>query len=576
MSWVFGFISQNLNSDKIKKFTSIHSRPIHKIETNNIYIAAGGIKPTCNYGQFSKSSGWFVTGTGIKKENNRFRILASGDWQTILSPDDIKLPELDGHFVVIKWQSNEIKFYTDQLGLRTFYLSETDNGIVFSTRIDWIAKLIGSCQIDFEAFGAHWLTFNQMSWDSMIKGIKRLGPNGFAVCQNSVIELKNKPWQPAVLSSEKNQEELEEYLKAIINPAMELDFSLSLALSGGLDSRVILALLMASYKKPFSLHTFSHQSDPDVIIAKKIAEDNNLQQLYFNETIPTAEECLPMLNEFIGPTCANEPVSTFLKLRYYPIINSQNKFIIDGGFGEIWRRQYLNRLLRRGRKALKSNNPQLIYSYLLRHRASIFNQDFFKIMQKGLENQIESLWKTMPKIEEIGEENFLDLMAIRTRFPNSGCYEQARMDCEVLNYMPFAQPSFLQLLFRTPLNLRRNGRLFRQLILKNSPALAKYPLVKNNTTYPFLFSTILAWVWTKFKAKMGLSFSDPSVIEFLSNMKEFIQDTIHSSEVKSYSAYDYPTILNLVEQFYAGKNELANEVDWWLAFELWRQSIKAR
>jgi hypothetical protein len=100
-------------------------------------------------------------------------------------------------------------------------------------------------------------------------------------------------------------------------------------------------------------------------------------------------------------------------------------------------------------------------------------------------------------------------------------------------------------------------------------------MVKNNTTYPFYFSTVPAWVWTKFKAKLGLSFFDPSVLEFLSVMKEFIQDTVHSNEVKSYSAYDYPAIERLVEQFYVSKKELANEVDWWLSFELWRQIINA-
>ncbi|MFB0509898.1 MAG: hypothetical protein ACETVX_05330 [bacterium] len=575
MSWVFGFIGQNLNSDRIKKFATIHHQPIHRIETNNIYIAAGGIKQTCQLGVFSESSGWLVVGSGIKKEAGQFRILSSVDWQSILTSDEVRLHELDGHFVVIKWQANQIKFFTDQLGLRTIYLAKTDNGIVFSTRVDWLARLLNNSQIDFEAFGAHWLTFNQISYDSMIKGIKRLGPNGFAVCNPTSLQVESKPWKPIAVSSDKSPEELEQYLMAFIQPKIEENYTRSLALSGGLDSRVILALLMSESKKSFSLHTFSHRSDPDVIIAQRIAQENDLQSFYFDAPLPKPDDCLVILKEYIGQTCANEPASTFLKLRYYPIIHSQNKFIIDGGFGEIWRRQYLNRLLKRGKKALLSGNPCLIYHYLLRQRASIFNEDVVRTMHKGIEKQIESLWQTMPKIEEIGEENFLDLMAIRTRFPNSGCYEQARMDCEVLNYMPFAQPSFLQMLFKTPLQLRRNGNLLRQIIHKHYPGLARYPLVKNNTTYPFYFPPIPAWVWTKFKAKLGLSFSDPTVIEFLSVMKDFILDIVHSNEVKNYSAYDYPAILCLIEQFYAGRKELANELDWWLSFELFRRIINA-
>jgi hypothetical protein len=575
MSWIFGIISQNLTLGTIKILANIHAQPIHKIETSNIYIATGGIKQTCQFGSFPNSSGWIVVGSGIKREASRIRFLSPTDWQTILADSQIKLPDLDGHFVAVKWQPQQIKFFTDQIGLRTIYFAETDNGIAFSTRLDWIAHLLGTCQIDFETFGAHWLTFNQISSDSLIKGIKRLGPGGITLCTPTLIKMENTPWQPSTISAEKKPEELEESLKTLIQPAIEKNYTLSLALSGGLDSRVLLSLLLAEPQQSFALHTFSHSSDPDVIIAKRIARDNNLAQLYFNEPIPKPADCLTILKEYIGQTGAGETASAFLKLRYYPIVHSQNKFIIDGGFGEIWRRQYLNRLLRRGKKALKSGNPHLIYHYLTRHRASIFNEAVVRIMQKGIEKQIESLWQTMPQIKEIGEENFLDLMAIRTRFPNSGCYEQARMDCEVLNYMPYAQPSFLQQLFETPIQLRRNGKLFHQIILKHYPSLAKYPLVKNNTTYPFYFSTIPAWIWTKFKAKLGLSFFDPSVIEFLSVMKEFIQDIVNSNEIKNYSAYDYPAIKSLVEQFYAGKKELANEVDWWLTFELWRRAINA-
>lgn len=72
MSWIFGVISKNLPLETIKKLTNIHAKPIHKIETTNIYIAAGGIKPTCYFGNFSESSGWFVVGLGIKKKPRVF------------------------------------------------------------------------------------------------------------------------------------------------------------------------------------------------------------------------------------------------------------------------------------------------------------------------------------------------------------------------------------------------------------------------------------------------------------------------------------------------------------------------
>ena len=105
--------------------------------------------------------------------------------------------------------------------------------------------------------------------------------------------------------------------------------------------------------------------------------------------------------------------------------------------------------------------------------------------------------------------------------------------------------------------------------------MAKLPLVKNGTTHPFSFATVPAWLWTKAKSKVGIGFADPSAVELLSRVSEFVQDTVHSREVSSWEPYDYTAILRMVEQFYEGKTELARQVDWWLAFEMWRKSISS-
>lgn len=64
-------------------------------------------------------------------------------------------------------------------------------------------------------------------------------------------------------------------------------------------------------------------------------------------------------------------------------------------------------------------------------------------------------------------------------------------------------------------------------------------------------------------------------MELLSRVSEFVQDTVHSREVSSWEPYDYTAIVRMVEQFYEGKTELARQVDWWLAFEMWRKSISS-
>jgi len=249
--------------------------------------------------------------------------------------------------------------------------------------------------------------------------------------------------------------------------------------------------------------------------------------------------------------------------------------IIDGGFGEIARRQFLNRLWLKGKPALRNGNPAAIYPYLHVQRPNVFVPEVLQIMRQGTEEQIAALWRGMPSMQEIGGENFLDLVAIRTRLANAYSFEQARMDGECVSYMPFAQPSVLNALFKIPVTRRKNGRLFRYLIRRHFPTLTRYPLVKSGTTYPFHFPTVPAWAWTKLKAGLGQKFSDNSAVDCLQVMATEVRDLAHSSAVKSFPAYDYSCIRGMVEKFYNGQVDLAPQIHWWLAFEFWRRAVKA-
>ena len=579
MSWLFGFIGSTVPFGKRKELNSIHPTPISQFDKDGIYLAAGGIKETCLHGVFSDvygeaTSGWVVVGLGIKRHEQYCAFLSAADWVSILSSSQPKLNDLDGHFVALKYQRNRIECFTDQLGLRTLYLAQVKNGVAFSTRLDWISMLRDGGEIDFKVFGSQWLLFSQMSYDSAVKGIQRLGPGGVAACTSTSLQIRNKSWSPDF--SERSDESFISILRSLMNPNIGQADTISLGLSGGLDSRVLLSLLLSQNNKSMHLHVFGHPDHPDVCISKLIAQRKNLRHIHYREPFPEADVCVPMLREYLAQTYVVNPASTIIRsLRYYPEISSKVKLLIDGEFGEVARRQYLNRILlsRKGKSTLLSGTARLIAPYLSIHRAGMFNLDTLAIMQTGVVHQIEQYWKEAPSVKDIGEENFLDLMAIRTRFPNYRSFEQARMDAYLLNYMPFAQPSLLRSVFRTPLKLRRNGRLFRQIIRRNCISLGSYPLVKTRTTYPFIFSTVPSYVWTKIKNKLGIKFTDPDVHDFLYTISEFVQDTANSSEVKSYPAYDYSAIQKTVNEFYSGKKELAYEVDWWLSFEVWRQTV---
>jgi hypothetical protein len=337
----------------------------------------------------------------------------------------------------------------------------------------------------------------------------------------------------------------------------------------------LLFALLRSDQRPFLLHLFGHPGEPDVQVAQTIATDQDVEQDFYCDPIPGQDESIRILREYIPQSSLVATASSMLKLRYYPKMYAENKMLIDGGMGEIGRRQFMNRLLLRGKRALRTKNARAIGRHMSVHRASIFSDEVNVIMKGGIEKQIQSIWDTMPEVNQIGEENFLDLLIVRYRFPNYGGMEQARMDGEILNYMPFAQPLFVRAAFETPLHMRRKSRLYRQLIDTHCPALKKYPLVKGVTTYPYALSAVSALIWTKLKSKCRHQFVDPTPVDFLTTILEFIRDTVHSVSVSSFPLYNHRALVSMVEEFYTGKKGLARDVDWWLAFEVWRQSLRA-
>jgi hypothetical protein len=383
------------------------------------------------------------------------------------------------------------------------------------------------------------------------------------------VKFEQVPWKLSLGGVE--QESPESVLKSFLKPDPELP--VSLGLSGGLDSRVLLSLLSQQAEQPFSVHTFGEREDPDVAIALRIAAHENFEHKYFHDPIPPADDCVRAMKEYVRQTCVIEPVSSFLKLRYYGNLHTMKRIVIDGGLGEIGRRQYFNRLLVFGRDALLRGDVQAVVPLISRGRARIFHDDLSRQMQTSAEKHLEKLLHERPGIDEIGAENFLDLLVIRTRLPNWAAYEQSRTDGLVVSYMPFAQPSFLRQLFQIPVDLKRNGRLFRMIIQNNYPQLSRYPLVKSGSVYPYRSRSFTAAVRTKLSSTLGISYHDPTAKKLLHKISDFVQDTVRSVQTRSYGGYNSRKIEKMVEEFYKGKEGLAHQIDWWLSFELWRESL---
>ena len=579
MSWILAAVNAPAKvCETARGLVSQTPSSLCQTRNKDTFIAAGGIPETCHFHiKQQANAGWIVVGLGISLHESSCKTLSRDAWQAILEKETPNmapsLPE-NGHFVALRWKDDTIEAFTDVLGVRTLYYAKHGKGLILSTRLNWIAALSGHKQIDYTVFGSHWLTFNQLTFDSPVQNIKRLGPNGHLHFSRQVLSSHQTPWSPAKISY--SPDSFEETLQAFSNPVLPDNKGLSLGLSGGLDSRTLLALL--DRQKIAGLHTFGPVEKADVNVACNIARGLGLPHIVLHEPVPSSLQCLELLRSHVAQTQAMTSASAVLGLRYYERLNAKNLAIIDGGFGEAARRQFLNRLLRRGATIFKKQQSDEDFfasflPFIATPRADIFVPEIQARMEQGVVDQLKQVWSDLPPSRDFGLENTLDLFSTRTRLPNFFGYEQNRLDGLILNYMPFAQPSFLNVVFNTPIRRRKEGRLFRQIIQSRLALLADFPLVKGAYRYPYRLPSTGAYVWTKIKAKLKPAPVFPQQHQFLDTLKAFALDTVASTSLHAYAPYDIKKIRAHVASYYSGDESLAFYVDWWLSFEVWRQEI---
>ena len=469
MSWLFCI--SKVDGDRHLTIPFPDDNPLFTFSDATLYLAGGGSSETalCE-NETETSPGWAVVGVGFARTNTETRLLTRADWRRLLIEESFDPVLLDGHFVAMRWRSGRLECFTDQLGIRTLYFGRCAYGVCISTRLDWIARSVKGAEIDYASLGGRWLLLNQFSFGSGISGTERLGPGGYAVFDHGtpVRSSLHKRWVPSFEPS--TPERAIGTLERFVRCALTQRDKPSLGLSGGLDSRFLLALFSHLSKDGFSTHTFGDCCDPDLQIAHRIAMALGFPHLQFNEPLPPVPTCLSGLKSFLTQGALAEPASSYLKLRYYSRLRAIGNFMVDGGFGEIARRKFFNRLVRFGKRALLKRNLVRLVRLVNSPRADIFSPEVNSLLEDGALRELEQTLDELPEVGKIGLENLADLLAISARLPNYVCHEQGRIDSEVLNFMPFLQPSYLSEVFGLPVEVRSGGGLHKTFIRAFTPA----------------------------------------------------------------------------------------------------------
>lgn len=427
--------------------------------------------------------------------------------------------------------------------------------------------------LNLSEFGSHWLLFNKISDRSIYQNVKRVvGGNSLFITLNHPFQIVETGfrWLPSLENSSWNTEEYHQSLRSLVSVTSSVRQK-SLSLSGGMDSRVLLSLMYSDKKEKLHTHTFGEETEPDCLIAKQLSERLGFQNDHHNFQLQSTTDALAHIRGYTNLTQVNNRASAFLQFENYKALDGARYFLIDGGFGEIWRREFFVKLYLSGKSTIRSRNFNKLLPAIRLHRADIFTQDAISQMERGVESELHYLFDYLPDLSLVSFGDWLDIFAIKTRLLNYYANEQSVLDTILPGIMPFASVSLLNNLFSIPIAVRKNGRLFRSIIRTNKPELADFRLAKNSLTVPFSAGTL----HTRLLKQTSKLFNKPTeksqAATLLNLLKPFILDTLASGSFKEYPYYNTSAIKKMVEKFYQTGSEYADELDWWLAFEVFRQ-----
>ena len=559
MSWLFGAL-QKKNLPDIK-FVIEEDYQKHKLD--NLLLFVGGNSNTSHLTRNAVSIFAYV-GVLIKNSNDKVSILNNHVDEKYPLIDEIRF---NGHYVIVDYSKGILKIRNDTFGLRELYYYQSETHLLFSTRLDLLIPHASDTSIDFNSFGSLWLTNFQLSNSSIFNKINRLGPSGKIIFENNKISINNNKFvkSEAVNSKLNFSNELAKYC----NPDGLNNKSISLALSGGIDSRLIMSELLKD-EKNFSCHTFINDDDKDLEIAKILCKKQNIKLTLLEReklSLNVIENKLLNLFKHISP---NIPITQLLDFVFYGDSYLSNKLILDGGFGGFYRRQYLNKIYLKGYNNF--TNSDKVKALLFAPKPAIFNDDINNKMSEGLRVDISNLIESFD-IPETKEElaEILDLISIHFMLPAIYSSGQITQDQNYLSYMPLVQENLISLAMNIPQKDRKDSVFVKKLIKNSQQGLENIFLVNNNIKYPYWLNYKVTMVKLHIHRKLTKK-SNYSRYDVYLNSRDNIYDIINSSDFRKNTFFNQKNIRNQVEQFFNGNYSLGVYLDWLLTFYYWSKA----
>lgn len=563
MSWLFGAISKHGSINQNFNFEESYK----KVEKHNLFLAVSDNSQT-SFLQDCEVEVSACVGVPITSEENQKKILSNKSFGGLKKEN---INELFGHFVVLFYSKNNLEIFNDALGIRDLYYFNSEERLIFSTRIDLVVKYKPETLLNDNEFSSLWLTNFQLSHNSILSGIDRLGPGG-------KISFKGNKFQISKHNFAKYESDISLYgfsdlIKNYSNVRSADGKQISLGLSGGIDARLILSNLL-DIGNGFKCHSLVNEENNDLKIASKITENFNLEhKLIFRKSLDLFKYEKLILNYYKNIP----PVIELTQLMDFGIFGKdylKNYILVDGGFGEFYRMQYLKRIFIKGYKKFNIKNSFEITNSLLAIKPQIFNQEFHEKLNVLLSTKITNL------ITELGEPrsklelaDIIDFITSNFKLPNIYGPGQTILDQNFISFMPFAQRDIINAGMNISINKKNESKLFKSIIKLKQDELSKINLVKNNLENPFWLNDNFVMLRLLLNRKFTKQ-NNHEKYNILFDSKEFVYYLLEISKINESQYLDVERNWETVNQFYSGDLSKGDYVDWLLTFIIWKKANK--
>lgn len=398
--------------------------------------------------------------------------------------------KLNGSFVivVIDIKNQKLLIANDRYGLRPLYYAKTDDKLLLASEVKAILKdEIFKREINEEAV-AEFFTFGQLfGVKTFFRGIEILPPGSILKWENGNMSIK-RYWEfkydetPRRYSEEYYVDELIRLFKQAVKRRMKGNYKIGLGLSGGMDSRAVLAAI----NSPVTTFTFSFPNiDNTPKIANKAAEIKGLS----HEVLKIRENFLiTHAKEAVYFTEGMLPLINFLDIS---ILAKEYCDVVISGWGieGTFKGQFLNKKI-----LLVENDEELCkllyekYSIINDKTASFFFSDTYYHKIKDI--SFQNLKKEIEKIKNVHPANKNDTFIFLNRELRSMVMGFVSHRSVIEDRQPFRDNDLIDFALKIPPELRYNNRIYLKFLKKLSPELFDIPVsstdIKIGTPY-YLF-----------------------------------------------------------------------------------------